>query len=97
MSEHDEEKAAAKALSDILESCLFRAHDERRTWLYCWERDGLQWLLRYRRRRPDGATGTWWMRDFLDLNEDAINSEDGRMDFNLRAFDEHRALRGDAG
>lgn len=84
----DEEHRAADALGGILTSTMMHAYEERlgpRTFLYVWERDGLQWLLRYQDRHPDGSVGNDWMRAFLDLNRDAINDPDGRMDFNLRA------------
>jgi len=81
----DEEQIAALALADILTSAMFLAYEGKpsRTWLYCWERDGLSWLLRFRERRPD-ARANAWMYAFLDLNRDAILRPDGTMDFNLR-------------
>ncbi len=88
MVERDEECKAAHALGEILTSTMLRAYEEkpeRRTFLYCWERDGLQWLLRFEGRHPDRSVGNDWMRAFLALNRDAINDPDGRMDFNLRA------------
>lgn len=84
--EDDEEILAAHALGKILTSAMMRACDEKRTWLFCWERDGLRWLIRYRGRRKDGSVGNLWMHDFLELNQEAIVSE-GRMDFNLKTFD----------
>ena len=83
----DEEEIAAKALGDILTSTLWHAYETApvpRTWLFCWERDGLQWLLRFRERRPGGSTGNLWISTFLDLNREAILDPDGAMNFNLR-------------
>ncbi len=83
-----EEFKAAHALGGILTSTLMHAYEEKlgpRTFLYCWERDGLQWLLRFVDRHPDRSVGNDWMHSFLALNRDAINDPDGRMDFNLRA------------
>lgn len=82
---HDEEQLAALALSAVLTSAMLHAAEEHRRFLYCWERDGLQWLIRFRERRPDGVMDSNWMPRFLDLNHGAIMSEDGAMDFNLRA------------
>ncbi len=84
----DEEQLAALALGGILTSALMRAApdgSDARTWLYSWERDGLQWLIRFRERRPNGRMDSQWTASFLNLNRDAILSPDGKMDFNLRA------------
>lgn len=92
MSEKSEDNLAAKALGDILTSVMFRAYEEPlgpRTFLYCWERDGLRWLIRYCDGRwQDGQLLNAWIVNFIELNREAILSEDGRMDFNLRAFNE---------
>jgi hypothetical protein len=88
----DEDALAAYALGEILTSALMRAYNENRSWLYCWERDGLQWLVRYQGRKCSGSVGNLWMHDFIQLNHDAILSENGKMDFNLKAFDERRAV-----
>lgn len=84
----DEEQIAALALSGVLTSVMLHAAEarpEQRKWLYSWERDGLQWLIRFRDRRPSGFMDSAWMPNFLDLNREAIMSVDGRMNFNLRA------------
>jgi len=84
----DEECKAAHALGGILTSTMMHAYEEKlgpRTFLYIWEREGLQWLLRFEGRSPDKSIGNDWMRAFLALNRDAINDPDGRMDFNLRS------------
>jgi hypothetical protein len=83
----DEEQLAAYALSGILTSAMMDASEgsAKRNWLFIWERNGLQWLLRFLDRRPDGRMDSDWMRPFLDLNRDAILSSEGQMDFNLRA------------
>jgi len=81
----DEDQAAALALSNILTSAMFRAHEvDKRTFLFSWERDGYRWLIRFGERRPDGIMCSW-SAAFLRLNRDAILDENGRMDFNLRA------------
>lgn len=87
----NEDRLAAHALGGILTSTLFHAYEEPmgpRRFLYVWERDGLRWLLRFRRRDPDGSVGNDWMATFLALNEAAIEDDHGLMDFNLRAFSE---------
>jgi hypothetical protein len=81
----DEDQLAAYALSGNLTSAMLHAHDEKRTWLFGWERDGLRWLIWFVDRRPDGLMDSAWMRPFLDLNREAILSDRGRMNFNLRA------------
>jgi hypothetical protein len=86
----DEERAAAMVISDMLATALLAAalHEKPpRTFLYCWERDGLRWLIRFKERRPEESRGSAWTGDFIDLNRDAILSDDGgvRMNFNLRA------------
>lgn len=86
----DEEHKAAHAMGNILTSSMMRAYEgdpTPRTWLYLWERDGLQWLVRFRERHPRASVGNDWMSTFLALNRDAIMSEDERMDFNLKAYD----------
>jgi len=85
-----EEHTAAKSMGDILTSTMQRAYEEKRNFLYGWERDGLQWLIRYQDRNPKNSVGNLWMAHFLELNKEAILS-DGIMDFNLRAHDERRA------
>lgn len=85
MDQHDEEQLAALALGGILTSAMMRAYEEPRTWLFSWERDGLRWLIRFCDRRPDGIMDSEWTRSFLALNRAAILSDDGRIDFNLRA------------
>ncbi|MCV9964024.1 hypothetical protein OIU34_19270 [Pararhizobium sp. BT-229] len=85
----DEEKIAAAALGETLTSVMLPAYDERRPrrdFLYVWERQGLRWLVRFKNRHPGGSVGNDWMSDFIELNREAILSDDGRMDFNLRAF-----------
>lgn len=85
----DEEQLAANALGEILASVMMHAYGERmgpRLWLYCWERDGLTWLIRFKERRPDW-TMNLWTSNFIDLNREAILDENGRMDFNLKAYD----------
>lgn len=82
---HDEDQLAALALSGVLTSAMLRASEEGRRFLYCWERDGLQWLVRFRDRRPDGVMDSNWMPRFLALNREAIMAADDTMDFNLRA------------
>lgn len=88
----NEEAQAASILAELLVSALMRAHTERRTWLYIWERDGLRWLIRYRDRRPKGVFNDW-VGTFIKLNREAILSEDAPMDFNLRAFRERVAYQ----
>jgi hypothetical protein len=80
----DEDQRAAHALSDMLATLLLKACDDKRNWLYCWERDGLQWLIRFMDRRSEGI-GNAWTFAFIDLNRDAILDTYGVMDFNLRA------------
>lgn len=84
----DEEHRAAKALSGVLTSVMLHqaAPDGimPRTWLYGWERDGLQWLIRFQTRRPWDALDNGWMPKFLELNRKAILDGD-EMNFNLRA------------
>lgn len=86
-SSADEEQLAAYALSGVLTSAMLNAVNEQmpRVSLYCWERDGLRWLIRFLDRRPDGRMDSAWMRPFLELNRDAILAEEGTMNFNLRA------------
>lgn len=89
----EEETAAARAIGGLITSTMLRAHEERpqpRTFLYVWEREALCWLLRYRDRHPRGPVGNDWVATFLALNRDAILDENGRMDFNLRAFAESK-------
>lgn len=87
----DEEQIAAIALSGVLTSEMLRAADGdghchmRRTWLYGWEREGLRWLVRFQDRRTDGRMDSAWMPAFLELNREAILSDGGAMNFNLRA------------
>ena len=83
----DEESIAAMALCDILASVLMRAYETQRNYLYCWERDGLRWLIRFRDRRPDVNLNDW-TGTFLRLNRKMILSDAGTIDFNLRAFRE---------
>lgn len=82
----DEEQIAARALGDLLTSAMTAAYNEKpsRVWLYGWEREALQWLLRFKERRPDGHMSSAWTHDFIELNRDAILRPDGKMDFNLR-------------
>lgn len=87
----DEEQLAAFALSAVLTTEMLRAANgednggRRRASLYCWERDGLRWLIRFQDRRPSGRMDSAWMPAFLELNREAILSDGGAMDFNLRA------------
>lgn len=84
----DEEQIAARTLGDLLTSAMMRAYEETpepRRWLYCWERDALQWLIRFKQRRPDARMSSDWIATFIDLNREAIESPSGAMDFNLRA------------
>ena len=88
----NEEQLAASALADMLASVMLRAYEEHmgpRTQLYCWERDGLQWLIRFTERREKWTMNAW-TASFLELNREAILAKDGPMDFNLKAFDERR-------
>lgn len=93
----DEDESAARVLGDILTSVMLDAHGhevrEPRTWLYSWERDGLQWLLRFCERNPNGSIGNDWIRSFLALNREAILQEGGRMDFNLKAALDAASIR----
>lgn len=85
----EEEHKAAHALGGILTSTMMYAYESvtgPRTFLYLWEREGLSWLIRYLDRNPEGSVGNDWMATFLELNREAILSDDGRMDFNLRDF-----------
>lgn len=88
----DEEQQAAKILSDMLAIEMIRAykHDQPewarpRRWLYCWEREGLSWLIRFMDQRPGPFGGSAWTAAFIELNRDAILDPGGLMDFNLRA------------
>lgn len=81
----DEEDLAASALADILVSVMHHAYGETRRFLYCWERDGLRWLLRYHERRPTGAINSWIVT-FMALNYKVILDDSGDLDFNLRAY-----------
>lgn len=83
----DEEQLAAFALSGVLTSAMINAAESQmpRAWLYCWERDGLRWLIRFIDRRPDGRMDSAWMRQFLELNREAILTDGSTMNFNLRA------------
>ncbi|MBO6755507.1 MAG: hypothetical protein JJ902_04220 [Roseibium sp.] len=92
----DEEQEAAFALSDLLSSAMFQAYnngENARTYLYGWERRGFRWLFRFKERCPDGMLGNAWTADFMNLNRDAILSEDGRMDFNLRTARENGVIK----
>lgn len=80
----DEDKEAASALADLLTSAMTRAIDERRDFLYGWERRGLQWLIRFRERDKEHPICAW-CSSFMRLNRDVIMAEGGRLDFNLRA------------
>lgn len=88
MSKPTEEQLAAKALGEILTSTMLAAHGygvtNTRTFLYIWEREGLQWLIRYKERYPERSVGNDWMKHFLELNREAILDDNGRMNFNLR-------------
>ena len=81
----NEDDLAAYAISDMLPSPLLRdAYQEpRRTFLYCWERDGLNWLIRYKERGGKTPLNAWTMA-FIDLNRELIVSGIGRIDWNLR-------------
>lgn len=82
----DEEQKAASALGGLITSAMIRAIDEKRD-IYIWERKALQWLIRFRDRRPHGHMGNDLVKSFLEPNREVILSPDGRMDFNLRAAD----------
>jgi hypothetical protein len=92
----DEEQLAALALGGVLTSAMMSAAEgpSPRAWLYVWERDGLRWLIRFIDRRPDGRMDSEWTRSFLELNREAILSEGGKMDFNLRAARLAKAAQG---
>lgn len=82
----DEDQLAATALGDALTSAMFRAYEiDNRKQLFSWERDGYRWLIRFKKRRPDGVICAW-SSSFMQLNHDAIMGDSGEpMDFNLRA------------
>lgn len=82
----DEEQLAAHAMSNILTSAMFRAHDvDKRAWLYSWELDGFRWLIRFHDRRPDGLMCAW-AHSFMTLNREALlGGTTNVMDWNLRA------------
>ena len=85
MEQDDEDQLAALAVGGVLTRLMMRAHEDSTTWLFIWERDGLRWLIRFCDRRPDERMDSDWTRLFLNLNRAAILSDDGRMNFNLRA------------
>lgn len=94
MTEKTEDDLAAEALAGILTSTMLRAYEDGpkpRTFLYIWERDGLRWLIRYCDSRWNAGQLNDWIVTFIELNREAILSEDGRMDFNLRAFNEAKS------
>lgn len=82
----NEEQLAADAIGEILTSTLLQAVREDRRFLYAWERDGLQWLIRFKVRNPNASYANAWIAHFLWLNKDAILAPAGSMpiNYNLR-------------
>ncbi len=87
-----EDRLAAKAMAAMLSSVLLKAYDEPRRFLYIWEREALQWLIRFRERDPTAGFDDW-TGTFMRLNHDAIMDPDGKMDFNLKAFTQREASK----
>ncbi|MCW2309712.1 hypothetical protein [Rhodobium gokarnense] len=80
-----EEQKAAKILGEMLTSSMLAAYEKGRLQPYAWERQGLQWLLRFRERNPGVSVGNDWIRDFIDLNAKVIQIDDAKMNFDLRS------------
>lgn len=67
------DRQAAEIIADLLASSIQRAIDTKRTFLYCWEKEGLDWLRDHWKRDQASVFNGWtaqWVVDsqrLLDL------------------------------
>lgn len=83
-----EYEIGCSCMTELLVSALMHAHDNGRRDLYVWELNALRWILRSREWL--GYHGNDWTNTFIDANRKLIETGEGKINFNLRAFSEAR-------